>query len=119
MFYLIGMAFDIMGGSMGIRSGRKPFPVRLSESERADLEKVIRASKSPQSHVIRAKIALMCSDEISTEDIPSSLGVCKATVCKWRKRFSLFGTGVLDDAPRSGVPRKIDDSKIAEILRIT
>ena len=104
---------------MGTRSGRKPFPVRLSESERADLERVIRASKSPQSHVIRAKIALMCSDEISTEDIALELGVCKATVCKWRKRFSLFGAGVLDDAPRSGTPRKIDDSKIAEILQIT
>ena len=41
------------------------------------------------------------------------------TVSKWRKRFALYGVSVLDDARRSGTPRKIDDDMIAEILRIT
>ena len=104
---------------MGNRRGRKPFEVKLSESERTELEKVIRASKSAQSHVIRARIALMCSDELGSDEIAFQLGVSKATVCKWRKRFSLFGVGILDDAPRSGTPRKIDDDKIADILRVT
>ena len=60
---------------MGTRSGPKPFTARLSESERADPASGARLSKSLRFHVIRAKIALMCSDEISTEDIGRSCRV--------------------------------------------
>ncbi len=104
---------------MGNSTGRRPFSVVISDGDREFLDKVIRATTSPQAHVTRAKIALLAADGIGNKEIVRLLGVSGFTVSKWRKRFALYGVSVLDDAPRSGTPRKINDDMIAEILRIT
>lgn len=104
---------------MGNTIGRPAFEVVLSEVDRSFLEGVIRKTTSPQSHVPRAKIALGAADGLSHLEIMTSSGASGRTVSKWRKRFSLFGVSVLDDAHRSGVPRTHGDEKIAEIINRT
>ena len=101
------------------RSGRPPYQVTVTEDERKNLEALIRRSKAPQSHVTRAKIALMAADGSPTKEIVETLGVSTHMVCTWRRRFSLYGVSVLEDAPRSGAPRTYDDDKIAEIIHLT
>jgi hypothetical protein len=41
-----------------------------------------------------------------------SLGVSRPTVIKWRDRFAADGVDGLDDLPRSGRPKTIDDAQI-------
>ena len=119
MFLLVKTSIATLGGPMGNTTGRRPFSVVITDEDRKYLQGVIRATKSPQSHVTRAKIALLSADGVATQDIATTINVSEFTVSKWRKRFSLFGVAILDDAPRSGSPRKFDDDKIAEILRVT
>ena len=99
--------------------GRPAYEVVLSKTDRSFLEGVIRKTTSPQSHVTRAKIALLSAQGVTTANIATLVGVSEFTVSKWRKRFSRFGVSVLSDAPRSGAPRIHDDEKIAEIIRLT
>src|SRR3954466_9045665 len=40
------------------------------------------------------------------------LGVSRPTVIKWRERFAVHGLAGLDDQPRSGRPKRIDDAAI-------
>ena len=104
---------------MGNRGGRPAHVVCITEAEKARLEEVVRATKSPQAHVKRAKIALGAAAGMSHTEIIEYSGASGFTVSKWRKRFSLYGVGTLDDAPRSGTPRTHGDDKIAEIIRLT
>ena len=99
--------------------GRRPYVVTATDEERAELEALIRRRNAAQSHVTRARIALMAADGEASTDIAKTLGVSTHMVCTWRRRFSLFGVSVLEDAPRSGAPRTYDDDKIAEIIRLT
>jgi len=47
------------------------------------------------------------------------LHVSGATVGKWRERFGKFGLDGLLDEPRVGVPRKITDRQIEEVVTKT
>ena len=104
---------------MGNKIGRPAYEVTLTESERAHLESVVRATTSPQAEVARAKIALGAASGMTHEQIIAYAGVSAFTVSKWRKRFSLYGATSLGDAPRAGTPRTHDDDKIVEIIRLT
>lgn len=42
----------------------------------------------------------------------SSAGVSQPTVIKWRNRFAAHGLAGLDDEPRSGRPKSVDDAAI-------
>ena len=103
---------------MGNKIGRPAFEVSITE-EKEQLCRVIRATTSSQSHVVRAKIALGAAQGMSHQEIVAYSGASSFTVFKWRKRFSLYGVSVLSDAPRIGTPRTHDDSKIAEIIQLT
>ncbi|WP_152626079.1 IS630 family transposase, partial [Acidithrix ferrooxidans] len=101
------------------RSGRQASVVPLSPKERSELEAVVRKSTAPIGQVARASIALWSNEGVGTNEIAQRLQISTETVCKWKRRFINYGVELLDDAPRSGKPRSIDDEKIAEILRIT
>ena len=101
------------------RTGKKPAIVAISEAERTELEALTRKTTAPVAYVQRAKIALLCADRFGKDEISTMVGVSGKMVSKRRQRFSLFGTSVLEDARRSGIPRKHSDDKIAEILHLT
>ena len=98
-----------------LKVGRRPPKVTLSEHERSELEALTRKTTAHIAHVQRAKIALLCCDGLGTDEISTMVGVSAKTVSKWRKRFSLFGVAVLDDAPRSGTPRTHNDEKLVKV----
>ena len=101
---------------MAGRRGRKPVAVELGAGERGELERLARKCKSPADLVLRCRIVLAAADGCSNVGIAEELGCHPATVGKWRRRFSESGLEGLNDAPRSGQPRKWDDGKVYEVV---
>jgi FixJ family two-component response regulator len=78
----------------------------LSDEQRQDLRRLVRAHSTPQSLVRRARIVLRAADA----DRPTNLQIARELGCKndtvslWRRRFAEAGLAGLQDAPRSGRP---------------
>src|SRR4051794_40468982 len=86
--------------------------VALSEHERSTLESWTRSSTISAGHAERARIVLAIADGVGTSATASLVGVSRPTVIKWRDRFAVRGLAGLDDEPRSGRPKTIDDAQI-------
>ncbi|MGH2414383.1 MAG: IS630 family transposase [Microcystaceae cyanobacterium] len=96
----------------------KTYSIKLTEAETVKLEQMVAARKSPQSLAKRAKVALCCAahPDWSDAQVASSVGGSEAWVRKWRKRWVQSGT--LQEAPRSGRPRKFLPSVRAEVTAL-
>ncbi|AWT55038.1 IS630-like element ISMsm5 family transposase [Mycolicibacterium smegmatis] len=88
----------------------------ISSEDRVTLESWTRSSTVPAGRVERARIVLAVADGAGTSGAARQVGVSRPTVIKWRDRFAAFGIEGLDDEPRSGRPKTVDD---AEILATT
>src|SRR3954470_13680546 len=86
--------------------------VALSEHERSTLESWTRSSTISAGHAERARIVLAIADGVGTSATASLVGVSRPTVIKWRDRFAVRGLAGLDDEPRSGRAKTIDDAQI-------
>lgn len=93
--------------------------ISLTGEQRSKLELMASRPKSSQRDALRARIILACTQEGQNKDIAKTLGVCEQTVGKWRNRFEQHGLDGLVDAPRSGAPSTISDSKVEEVLTKT
>jgi hypothetical protein len=72
--------------------------VDLSNVQRTELERVVRATGSAQFEVVRARIILLASSGSLNEEIATALELPQQTVGKWRRRFCLLGMRGLEDA---------------------
>lgn len=83
--------------------------VSLTDEQREALERISRASSTPQSLAFRARIVLRAADP----DRPPNLQIAaefdcsRHTVAMWRDRFLEQGLPGLQDAPRSGRPPRV------------
>jgi transposase len=84
----------------------------LTDEDRATLESWTRSRTVSAGYVERARIVLAVADGAGTSQAARLVGVSRPTVIKWRDRFTAQGLGGLDDEPRSGRPKVIDDSAI-------
>jgi Homeodomain-like domain-containing protein len=64
-----------------------PFRIEPSEEERAVLRKRARSHTGAYWEVVRARIVLLASEEISNKEIAARLDTSPQVVWKWRKRF--------------------------------
>ena len=80
----------------------------LDDERREQLEALARAHSTPQAFAFRAKIVLRAADEDApcNLQIAVELGCARDTVGLWRRRFAAQGLAGLQDAPRSGRPRR-------------
>ena len=99
--------------------GKKPIEITLTEQEREKLELIASRPKSHQRDALRAKIILCCAEGLNNIQVAMRTGASRSTVGQWRKRFAANGMAGLCDAPRSGAPRQIDDSKVEEVVTET
>jgi hypothetical protein len=83
---------------------QSPFRIEPSEEERAVLQKRARSHTGAYWEVVRARIVVLASEEISNKEIASRLDTSPQVVWKWRKRFHQEGLKGLEDRPRSGRP---------------
>src|SRR5438034_6892548 len=57
----------------------------------------------------RARIVLLAAGGAGTNEIVRRTGVSKPTVISWKRRYATEGVGGLEDRPRPGKPRTVDD----------
>jgi transposase-like protein len=84
----------------------------IGEQDRATLVSWSRSRAIRASHVERARIVLAVADGAGTSGAARQLGVSRPTVIKWRDRFAEHGIAGLEDEPRPGRPKVVDDSAI-------
>ncbi len=96
--------------------GRPLTPLALSASARAQLESMAQSRSLPHGLVRRAEIVLWAAEGWPHEAVAAAVGVTRATVGKWRRRFLENGLHGLHDELRSGAPRSITDEQVAEVV---
>ena len=75
-------------------------------------------ASSSRSHTLsagrseRARIVLAVADGAGTSATARQVGVSRPTVTKWRDRVAAHGLAGLEDEPRTGRPKTIDDVAI-------
>ncbi|MEO6629019.1 MAG: helix-turn-helix domain-containing protein, partial [Aquihabitans sp.] len=84
----------------------------IGEEDRETLVSWSRSRSIRASHVERARIVLAVADGAGTSGAARQLGVSRPTVIKWRDRFAEHGLAGLEDEPRPGRPKRVDDSAI-------
>ena len=102
-----------------MQQGRPKVVLVLNQEEREKLALLARRPKTDQRTALRARIILQCADGHSNEHVAEALGVCGATVCKWRGRFVRERLHGMGDAPRSGPPRSISDAAVEAVVTKT
>ena len=107
--------------------GPKPPEIVLSEAERHELQRLVRARTTGQQLAIRARIVLAAAEGLSTEEVARRLHLDADTVRQWRARWHERGatpgrdlrpTDRLADAPKSGRPARITPEQICQIIAL-
>jgi putative transposase len=93
------------------KRGRPPVKVVLAKEEREQLEAYSRSRSIPNGLSTRFKIILYAADGLSNMEISEKVGLPRASVGKWRKRFAEIGIQGLHDEVRLGRPRSVSDGK--------
>src|SRR5215210_1174803 len=86
--------------------------VRLCEEDRATLVSWTRSPALRAGLAQRARILLAVDAGEGTNAVCARLGVSRPTVSLWKKRYAAGGLAALEDAPRSGRPKLVDDAAI-------
>ena len=95
-------------------------PLRVTDEQRAVLEKLIRSQVAPHRDVQRAWVLLMAGDGFASTRIAEDVGVAAMTVKAWRDRFSEDGLKDFSSVrPGRGRKPSIPASKIEEIVDLT
>ena len=97
--------------------GRPNTALVISESEKSELQAIVRARSMPHSLVRRAKIVLLSADGGSNRAVAKQCGVSAPVVSLWRSRYQRDGLAGLHSELRPGRPRKHGDDKVAGLLR--
>jgi hypothetical protein len=85
---------------------KSPYPIELSEEERAVIEQRARSSNAPFRQVMRARIVRYLAEGLDNSLIACRLDVSRSFVSELRKRFFKERLKALDDRPRSGRPAR-------------
>jgi len=99
----------------------------LTQAERNELERLVRARTTGQQLALRARIVLLAADGSSTEAIARHLQMDSDTARQWRARWSASAGSPascrrvaerLADAPKSGRPARITPEQICQIIAL-
>jgi transposase len=98
------------------KQGRIARAVSLTEEERTQLESYVRSRSMPNGLSTRFRIILLAADGFTNKEISEKIHLSRASVGKWRKRYSEKGLEGLHDELRPGRPRTVSDEKVAELI---
>src|ERR671911_359021 len=89
-------------------------PVEVPPRDREVLASWTRSPSIRAGLAQRARIVLLAADGVGTNEIVERVGVSKPTVIAWKKRYVAEGLGGLDDRPKPGRPRTVDELAIVQ-----
>lgn len=98
--------------------------VKLSDTERQGLEKLVKRHQVGQQTALRARIVLAAADGLRNKEIMAKYGLTADTVRLWRNRWvklqdislnDLCIEDRLQDAPRPGAPTRITADQRCQI----
>jgi transposase len=104
--------------------GPKPPEIKLTESERQELEKLVKRHTVEQQKAMRGRIVLLAAEGKNTPEIAKGLSISMDTVRLWRRRWldllpitfnDLSIEERLEDLPRPGTPARITADQICQI----
>ena len=94
--------------------------LEVSDDDRAQLGRLLRAPTTAQQVALRARIVLLSGEGVGTGEIRARLGTTTPTVTRWRDRYEQDGVrGLLKDAARCGRLPTITKAKVAEVIEKT
>jgi len=94
--------------------------INVSGKDRVQLNQMVRNGNTPQKVALRARIVLLSADEVPTAEIMRQLGTTTPTITRWRNRYETDGIpGLLKDRSRPGRKRRIDETKVREVVERT
>jgi len=98
-------------------------PIQLSDSQRQELEAIVRRYTSPQHLVIRAKIILAADQGEGVRATARRLQLARGSMQSWRHRWLAAAATVsvarrLADQPRSGAPAKETPEQICAVVAL-
>src|SRR5207344_908166 len=95
-------------------------PLLVSDAERAELQRRVRAHTTPQRAAKRARIVLLAADGVPNRQIAPLVGMNEHTVAGWRRRFESQRLAGLEDRKRSGRPLVYDhDQRLRIVATVT
>src|SRR5690606_37805925 len=86
--------------------------VDVPAADRRVVESWTRAAAVRAGLAQRARIVLLAADGVPVRGIVERVGVSKPTVIGWKKRYAAEGLAGLDDRPKPGRPRTVDDVEV-------
>ena len=107
--------------------GPKAVAVRLSDAEKAGLEKVSRRHNVSQQIAKRARIILAIGEGKSNSQVMREMNISRDMVRQWRQRWvdlqpiALADLSIaerLEDLPRPGKPARITADKVCQIQQM-
>ncbi|MGH7730769.1 MAG: IS630 family transposase [Candidatus Eiseniibacteriota bacterium] len=93
--------------------------ITLNDSDRQDLERLVRAPTTPAGISRRARAVLLMVEGLSGVEIARRIGYTVVQVSRIRRRFAEHGPEGLQDRPRSGRPTTISARKRAQVVALT
>jgi len=99
-----------------------PTPLQLTETERLQLQQVVKRHNTPQQIALRASIILLADEGINHRDIGRELNISRDMARRWRNRWlemSQKDVPVLErfvDAPRSGGPATFTLEQVLQLF---
>lgn len=107
--------------------GPKPPAIELADTERHELEHLVRRHSMPQQLARRAQIVLAAADGANNCQIARDLDISLDMVRRWRERWLLCQAASLEDlplaerltdAPRPGAPVRITAEQVTKIVAL-
>jgi hypothetical protein len=87
---------------------RRDACIRIDPINEEELRKVVTSPNSPVSLYKRAKVILLLGEKVSPSEAARRVGLHRANVYRWAKRYYYDGASGLRDLPRKRKPRTSD-----------
>lgn len=98
---------------------RKAVEIKLTNTEQKTLEKIQNSARSEQRDFQRAMIILLAAQGKENQDIAREVGLSRAQVSMWRKRFASKRLEGLKERAGRGHPPVYDKEKVKKVVEDT